>query len=245
MASQYTYLPNGLRITKPSESGSDLFSYLYDGSGILAAFDQLPDDGGTQSGLFLWGPTGVAMCYSPRGSVAYTYDPSGNRVCTPNANDYSGSLEFYDAYGEVQIISGLDTYFQNGPDEKIYDLMGYKSQEGCIQDWDTMLVYCQNRYYSRLTGRWLTPDPIGLDGGLNVYSFCGNNPLMFSDPSGLDEVIIHQNSNGFGMGSHALVGLVDAKGRVTWYGYYPSNPGYLYSEDFPFEPGTPRVPSQD
>ncbi len=32
----------------------------------------------------------------------------------------------------------------------------------------------------------MEPDPIGLEGGLNPYAYAGNNPVMNSDPSGLD-----------------------------------------------------------
>jgi uncharacterized protein RhaS with RHS repeats len=31
---------------------------------------------------------------------------------------------------------------------------------------------------------WLSKDPIGISGGLNLYAFCGNNPVNFVDPYG-------------------------------------------------------------
>ena len=34
-------------------------------------------------------------------------------------------------------------------------------------------------------GRWLNQDPIGFDGGLNLYTYVGNNPIGLVDPSGL------------------------------------------------------------
>ncbi|MGE0496132.1 MAG: RHS repeat-associated core domain-containing protein [Vulcanimicrobiota bacterium] len=36
-------------------------------------------------------------------------------------------------------------------------------------------------------GRFLVRDPIGYQGGMNLYAYCGNNPLNCVDPSGLDE----------------------------------------------------------
>jgi hypothetical protein len=43
-----------------------------------------------------------------------------------------------------------------------------------------------NRYYSPSTGRFITRDPIGYEGGVNVYAYTRNNPVMKADPSGLD-----------------------------------------------------------
>ena len=46
-------------------------------------------------------------------------------------------------------------------------------------------VYLRNRWYDPQTGRFLTQDPIGLAGGVNLYAYAGNNPIGFSDPFGL------------------------------------------------------------
>ena len=48
----------------------------------------------------------------------------------------------------------------------------------------TGLINFRLRWYDAETGRWLSKDPIGLSGGLNLYAFCCNNPMNGIDPSG-------------------------------------------------------------
>ena len=48
------------------------------------------------------------------------------------------------------------------------------------------LYYMNARYYDPSMGRFLSEDPLGLAGGdLTLYSYAGNNPVVFVDPSGL------------------------------------------------------------
>lgn len=60
---------------------------------------------------------------------------------------------------------------------------------GYYYDVETQLFYCNSRYYSPELCRWISPDSIEyLDpesiNGLNLYCYCGNNPIMYADPSG-------------------------------------------------------------
>ena len=48
----------------------------------------------------------------------------------------------------------------------------------------TGLVNFRMRWYDPDTGRWLSKDPIGLGGGLNLYAFCLNSAINNIDPSG-------------------------------------------------------------
>ncbi len=52
-------------------------------------------------------------------------------------------------------------------------------------DDETGLTYYQSRYYSASLGRFLSQDPLGTEGGLNLYSFVNNNPLNAYDFLGL------------------------------------------------------------
>jgi RHS repeat-associated protein len=52
-------------------------------------------------------------------------------------------------------------------------------------DAETGLHYNYHRYYDPGTGRYLTPDPIGQAGGINLYSYVLNNPVNSVDTKGL------------------------------------------------------------
>ena len=52
-------------------------------------------------------------------------------------------------------------------------------------DAETGLHYNWHRYYDPKIGRYLTPDPIGLAGGINLYLYADASPVNFIDPYGL------------------------------------------------------------
>ncbi len=61
--------------------------------------------------------------------------------------------------------------------------------KGYYQDVETGLYYCNTRYYNPLWCRWISPDTIDyLDyesiNGLNLYAYCGYDPVNRYDPSG-------------------------------------------------------------
>jgi len=45
-----------------------------------------------------------------------------------------------------------------------------------------------NRDYDPLTGKYIESDPIGLKGGVNTYVYALQNPILYSDPKGLEAV---------------------------------------------------------
>jgi RHS repeat-associated protein len=53
------------------------------------------------------------------------------------------------------------------------------------QDPESGLLYYGYRYYSAQHQKWLSRDPIGYEGGLNLYGFVGNDPINGADELGL------------------------------------------------------------
>ena len=76
-----------------------------------------------------------------------------------------------------------------------YDAFGSARVEGALPqplrlpghycDAELGLHYNRARYYSPELGRYLSPDPLDLLAGLNVYTYANNDPINGSDPLGL------------------------------------------------------------
>ena len=87
----------------------------------------------------------------------------------------------YTVYGEPRSVSG-----SLASTIEVYNPFRYK---GYYYDVETRMYYCKSRYYVPEWCRWLNGDSIPyLDPssvvGLNLFSYCGNDPVNFIDPSG-------------------------------------------------------------
>ncbi len=71
-------------------------------------------------------------------------------------------------------------------------------------DKESGLYYNRHRYYDPLQGRYITPDPIGLRGGWNMYQY-PLNPIQVIDPMGLDAI---ENMTSGGL-IYAVSGVLD------------------------------------
>jgi RHS repeat-associated protein len=54
----------------------------------------------------------------------------------------------------------------------------------------TALTLALYRAYDSDTGRWLSRDPIGEAGGVNLYGYVSNSPMQFHDPFGHSPLVV-------------------------------------------------------
>jgi RHS repeat-associated protein len=109
--------------------------------------------------IVMWGNNEAQQLRTPTVMVyeRYSYDAFGNTTI----RDTQGNLRTTSAYGNRFMFTGRE----------------YDSETGNY--------YYRARYCKPSIGRFLQPDPIGYAGGLNLYTYCGNNPINYTDPLGL------------------------------------------------------------
>ena len=84
-------------------------------------------------------------------------------------------------HGDVQNSYQYDAFGMSlGTTEKLNNRIRYTGQQ---YDDVTGQYYLRARYYNPVAGRFMQEDVYQGD-GLNLYAYCGNNPVVYDDPSG-------------------------------------------------------------
>ena len=189
----------GRRITKHVWKGgtaaSPVFAsstrWLYNGWNEIAEFSASSDTATTltRQNTFTWGLDLSGSLHGAGGvggllvqtAVASgvregpSYDGNGNIVAwTKSTATAPTARREYDAFGNTVVSEGA---WPSG--------FGFSTKR---QDVETGLCYYGYRYYDPATGRWLSRDPIGERGGVNLYSILNNNILNKTDNLGCLEV---------------------------------------------------------
>ena len=108
------------------------------------------------------------------GSVRHVVDSSGNVV-------YSF---VYDEFG--QQMGSTDNTGGNATLQGLCQLMTFVGAYGVRNETAaTGMLLMGQRWYDPTVGRFVSQDPIGFAGGLNLYGYVGQNPIGRIDPSGL------------------------------------------------------------
>lgn len=173
---------------------------------------------------FLWRPalTFVVISAFLAGSVGNVEAATYNPVFYYYHTDHLGSSNVLtDRSGNVVQHYEYATFGQTSYQNNTSAFPVSNRYTGQIADDETGLLYYGGRYYDPQLGRFIQPDPTVPDPSdsqsFNRYSYCRNNPLNETDPSGFDD-----SDGGDG-------------GSLNWNFYYPVNP---YSYD-PFSSSNP------
>jgi choice-of-anchor A domain-containing protein/RHS repeat-associated protein len=173
------------RVTAKRVNGAIIKGWIYkDGLAPIAE-----TDGGTNIvSFFVYGTSALSPDYMVRDGATYRLirDFAGSVRLVVNADTGAVAQRLdYDSFGNVS--QDTNPGFQP---------FGFKSG---LYDSDAGLVHFGARWYDPSTGRWISKDSILLEGGLNLYAFCGNDPVNFSDPMGTDIWVggrgLHRNIN--------------------------------------------------
>ena len=102
------------------------------------------------------------------GPLYFLQDQLGSTIALTDSGGSVVERKRYEAFGESQ--GGSITRF------------GYTGRE---RDMLTGLMHYRARWYDPAQSRFISEDPVGFSGGLNLYAYVSNDPMNFSDPQGL------------------------------------------------------------
>ncbi len=216
----YTYDQNGNRITENAKqyqydwnnrltsitSGDETTQFTYDGDGSRTSQAKIVSGATIEASSYIYdpsqgiprllqeeivsGPT-LSYVYAGRlleqtggstGTMFYHHDAIGNTLAMTDMTGAAVNTYRYKAFGASELISGT--------------ALNNRQFTGHVSD-NTGLIYMNARYYDPATGRFLTQDTVPgrpMDPlSYNLYAYCKNNPVAYTDPSGHWNACVHRD----------------------------------------------------
>jgi RHS repeat-associated protein len=169
------------------------WQYIYDsfGNRIATVYNGVTN-------RYLLDPFGlvdVAAQYDANGNLVARYDHGLGLVARV---DNGGNATFYsfDALGNTRQMTGNSAAVLNSYDydafgaatsssESVSNVFRFVGRFGVVDE-ASGLHFMRARFYSDVMGRFINNDPIGINGGINLNSYTGNNPVNNLDPHGTE-----------------------------------------------------------
>jgi RHS repeat-associated protein len=144
--------------------------YLYEGTALLLEYDS----SGVQA-KYAYDPRSGDPLSVARGTSTYYYatDLQGSVTALFNASNQVLNQYSYLPFGETQSVT------EQVPNRLRYTGREYESESG--------LYYNFARWYDAQLHRFVSEDPIGINGGTNSYTYSTNEPVNHQDASGLSD----------------------------------------------------------
>ena len=173
---KFSYDPLGRRIGKQvttvfdGVTKTEVHAYVYDNDNII--FEAVTDATGISRTFFTHGPgADEHLAMERNGQFSYYHaDGLGCVVAITDQNKRVVQSYEYGSFGMLKpSLKSANNYTYTG------------------REWDkeTGLYYYRARYYDPMEGRFISKDPIEFGGGINQYAYVENNPMNWTDPSGL------------------------------------------------------------
>jgi len=176
IVAEYEYDPEGLRVVKKAHG--ETVHYVFEG--LEPIYTRNVTTGKVKSYVFA-GSQLISRVDGVIGDTTakkywYHTDHVGSVKAVTNQ---AGAVVWdgdYLPFGTQYLKKKLDPSFEE-------DDLGFA---GKGYDADTGFYYFNARWYDSETGRFISEDPVADPNNPNLYSYCANNPLRFTDPTGLD-----------------------------------------------------------
>ncbi|EFX4913772.1 RHS repeat protein, partial [Shigella flexneri] len=178
------------------------YRYVYDALGRRTEKQHISPDGKPYNRTkFLWDGMRLAQESRPEGTGSlYIYRDQGsyeplarvdkagkegpNRILYFHTDVNGAPEEMTDSDGKIVWETGYQVWGNTIQEKDHGGVEQNLRYQGQYLDRETGLHYNLHRYYDPDVGRFMVTDPIGLRGGLNLYSYAPN-PLKYADPLGL------------------------------------------------------------
>ena len=210
----YQYDANGNQIRKASKTTGEITTYEYtaenqlvrvvkNGTVINYRFDglgrrvekEVNDGATTKTTRFVYDAEDILLELDGSNNITarYTHGPG---IDEPLIMEKGGASFFYHADGlgsiteitnQAGTVAQSYTYSSFGKIESQLDPNFVQPYTFTSREFDpeTELYHYRERTYDWRTGRFTTEDPLWFDGGINFYSYVRNNPIVSTDPFGL------------------------------------------------------------
>ena len=119
----------------------------------------------------------------------YQKDAQGNIIAIVDSTGSVVVQYYYDAWGNHKVVDANGDEITDQDDIGNVNPFRYR---GYYYDTETGLYFLQTRYYDPEVGRFLNRDSVQYAdpetiNGLNLYAYCLNNPIEYTDPYGTTE----------------------------------------------------------
>ncbi len=175
-ANRCVAITNGIYRTALSYEGASRWARITEYSNSVVIADR----------RFIWNGVTLAEERDANNNVVQRFYSDGFQRGGTNyfyIKDHLGSVrEVYSQSGVLQARFDYDPY---GNKTQTYGTLKIDFGFAGLFELPNGIKLAVWRLYDPSTARWLSKDPIREQGGLNLYAYCGGDPLVFSDVLGL------------------------------------------------------------